>query len=547
MISFRQFYLLEYLTPAQIKKYSAHKMTSKARADTDHFFGKDNDHVREEIINYDHDKSEVHKQVENHLGTHISPEDYKSGIIKDKYNRPIKLGRAIKDETLRNAFASDNTRALSKQNVKPHMSIVRGVEVAGQTNPEPDADHPSGHSWKDESCKNITDGSNKKYLAHEIKHGTVLVRAHDHKNKEIYRATLQPYHNDQGHVAYMVNGEYGVKHPSFTSHAHNVAMRLSGDHKGGGDIYDLHPNVYDDFGKSKILHPNLKSGDLSKYLNSKDHHVRIMAMQHPNTTAEHITKGVSDNHELVRYHAITHPKANAEHLTKALEDVSEYNRVQIAKHQYATADHINKLLNDKSTQVKVTALESPHVTAEHINTAMNDKNYEVRAAAVKHPNATLQHVSRALKDKVEEVRQSAIQNPNVTPEHITHALNSKNEVMKQLAMRHRNVTGEHINTAMNDKNYVVRALAARHPNATLQHISTAIKDKEPLVRMTAFANPNVTAEHISHGLTDKDSSVRFQALQHPKASTDHFKIAATDKDARVRDFAKKSLNVYKNK
>jgi len=42
MLQFKEF-LKEYLTDEQRKKYVDVKMTDKARKDTDHFFGKDNE------------------------------------------------------------------------------------------------------------------------------------------------------------------------------------------------------------------------------------------------------------------------------------------------------------------------------------------------------------------------------------------------------------------------------------------------------------------------------------------------------------------------
>ena len=102
--------------------------------------------------------------------------------------------------------------------------------MAGQTNSEPDENHPRGHSWGEISCKNVDTGLNKHYLKDEIKHGTVVVRAHDHNGQEIYRGTLKPY-NNKGSRAYSLDAEYGIKQPDFTDHAIQVAKDLSGDYK----------------------------------------------------------------------------------------------------------------------------------------------------------------------------------------------------------------------------------------------------------------------------------------------------------------------------
>jgi hypothetical protein len=59
-------YLLEYITDDQRNRYKDVHMTDKARAGTDHFFGVGNDKIRGEIEH--NEKSEIHKQLENHLG-----------------------------------------------------------------------------------------------------------------------------------------------------------------------------------------------------------------------------------------------------------------------------------------------------------------------------------------------------------------------------------------------------------------------------------------------------------------------------------------------
>ena len=291
--------------------------------------------------------------------------------IKDKYNREVKLGSQIKDEKLRNEFASDKTRDGSKKNIQSFTtSTHRGVEVAGQTN--------KGHSWANHSCKNIEDGSNKKYLGHEITHGTVVHFVHDHTGKEIYRSTLQPHHNKEN-TTYHLDSEYGIKHPSFTKSSHDVANKLSGEYKEG--LFTKHSKVYNDSGKTMILHPKATSEHISKALNDTDPDVRKAAIYHPKATTEHISKALNDKDEHVRWKAIKHPKATSEHIPKAL--------------------------NDKDPDVRIGAIEHPNATSEHISKALNDEDYYVRSAAIRHPNATSEHISKALNDKHFYVRSAA--------------------------------------------------------------------------------------------------------------------------------------------
>jgi hypothetical protein len=438
MISFKLF-LLEYLTDAQRKSFAHISMTDKARADTDHFFGKDNDIVHGEISidagHHEH-KSEVHRAVERHIGQEIHHDDYRRGIIKDKYGRDVKIGRLIKDKKLRDAFASDSTREGSRKGSIFKTSTVRGIEVAGQTNSAPDPHHPKGHSWAQLSCKNVDDGTNRYYLENEIRHGTVVHRIHDHTGQEIYRATLQPHHNERGDVAYSVDSEYGIKHPVFTRSSHKVAKKLSGEYKPG--IFVKHAKVYDNNSQKYILHPDTTEETLHKLLKHSDVNIRIATIQHPNITPEHISTALEDKDKRVREIAAYHLKASS--------------------------DHLHKALNDKDFEVRMAAASNKNANAEHLHKALNDRNYIVRRAATSNPNANTEHLHKALHDNFFVVREAAASHPNANAEHLHKALNDNNEFVRYAAINNSNVNAEHLHKALNDENERVRKAAKENPN-----------------------------------------------------------------------------------
>lgn len=302
MLRFKSF-ILEYLNDSQREQYKDVHMTEKARLATDHFFGKGNDKVHGEIAgDHFHDKSEIHRAIERHLGKEIPHDDYRRGKTKDKYGREVKLGKIIKDPKLRDYLASDMSREGSKLSKSVFKtSTVRGIEVAGQTNPEPNHLHPSGHSWL-KSCKNLKVGIFRNKLSDEIKHGTVVHFVHDHDGKEIYRATLQPHHNEAGDTIYTVDSEYGVKHPAFTKSAYDTADKLSGDYKSG--VFVKNSEVYDDNGKTYILHPKSSKEDIDKALDeNRPFEERYAALQHRNVDQDHLEKAKKDNHHLIRSEA----------------------------------------------------------------------------------------------------------------------------------------------------------------------------------------------------------------------------------------------------
>jgi len=421
--------LYEYLTDSQREKYSKIKMTPQAREATDHFFGKDKDHVREDLKGYDEEnKSEVHKKVEEHLGSNIDVESYKKGLSKDKHGRDVRIGRLIKDEGLRNDFANDSARAGAKSSHGHYATIVRGTEVAGQTNSAPDEQHPRGHSWGDESCKNVDTGSNKRYLAHEVKHGSVVVRVHDNTDKEIYRATLHPHNNDLGHTAYAVDSEYGVKHNNFTKHAEDVAKRLSGSHKGGTFSYKKNNKVYDDSDKTYMIHPNVSKEDLDRVQMSKD------IINHPNATKEHFDRGIKDENHEVRQAVVSHPNASKEHLDAGIRDIKNNVRKAVVLNPNATTEHLDAGMKDKDVYIRHAVLFHPNATVKHLDAGMKDKEGTVRMSVFGHAKSTIEHVNAGIKDKDSNVRVNAIRSPLATKEHIQLGINDKDSTVRRYAL-----------------------------------------------------------------------------------------------------------------
>ena len=532
--------LLEKLTPAEEKEASTWERDPKAVAATDHFFGKGNDEISEPLSGTV-DKSEIHKAVERHIGQNIESDDYRAGQTTDKYGRKVKIGgiltKSKAPSQLINGFANDSTRQGKKQTGLSVRITRSGAGIRNQTAPE--------QSWENSSCKNVHTGINRHYLQQETKHGTVVAYLHNHKGEEIARATLQPHINNEGHTAYAVDSHYGIDHAGFKQHVENLSKRLSGEHKGGSLLYTKHPEVYNDNGKSIMLHPNATKDDLNKALDDKNWNVRMAAAEHPNATNEHIDKALDDKDHYVREAAAKNPNANENHINKALDDKDDNVRLAAAKHPNASEKNINKALDDKDDNVRGAAAEHPKATNEHIDKALNDGESDVRIAAAKNPNANENHINKALDDSDRHVRAAAIRNQNVTNEHINKALDDKNWNVRMAATKHEKATKENLNKALDDKDYDVRARAAGHPNATSENIDKALNDKDVVVRTTAIANPNVNKKHIDKALDDKHHEVRMAAASHPNATKEHLDKALNDEDGYVRQAAARHKNADK--
>ena len=530
-------FLTEYLTDDQRAKYKDVIMSSDARKATDHFFGAGNDHVKEDVIGLEPDKSEVHRAVERHLGKQIAPNEYVKGLTKDQHGRDVRLGRLIRDDKLRNQFANDNARAGSKKSSGHYMTIVRGTEVAGQTNSQPNAQHPNGHSWGDHSCKNIDTGIYKHVLENEIHHGTVVVRAHDHTGQEIYRATLQPHLNTKGNHAYAVDSEYGLKHPAFTAHAHDVAQRLSGSPNMNDPIHRKSDYVYNDNNQHFILHPNLTAEHLTQLENhpSKEIQWRSTGLipHHPNVTSEHLDRLMYHGDHRVREAVASSPRAEQFHLDSLLADKDPNVIITATKNPNmsdSSLTHIlsNKLQNSSADDIHRMngAAANPSLRAHHFEILKNHDSlthYQAKKEAAGNHVATEDYLLHCLdKQHPSQISINAANNPSASKKVLSKALDHSNMFVRLTAVENPKMNHELLHKALNDRDSDVKQRALEHPRITNDHISKALDDHDLDVVRAAVKHPNISKENLQ------------KALNHPKTSV---VLAAMNSDAYSKHFS----------
>jgi hypothetical protein len=587
-------FLLEYLTDEQRDQYAKTKMTPKAREATDHFFGKDIDKVHGEIKN--DDKSEIHRQIERHLGHDISHDDYIRGSIKDKYGRDVRIGRAVKDNSLRLQFDKDPVRQTGYTNHK--TTTVRGTEVAGQTNPTPNAEHPRGHSWKDISCKNVVNGINRRYLKHEIKHGTVVHFVHDQNGQEIYRATLHPHHNEQGHTMYSVDAEYGVSHPKFTEDSHRIAKELSGPYSSG--IFTKHPDVYNDNHVTRTVHPAITKQhivQMVKNFDSQHPDVKRFVARHPDFTSAHITHILKTGNDESRIAALTDVnKIIPQHITMALRDKHNLVRQAAMKSPQATERHLMDAVNNQTDpQSAYMAINHPNATPRVIRAGMSHSNLMTAAAALRknqnatskdiddilsrpeaadnvsitaavadHPNTRSHHI-----DKIVDTSTSGnavayvLKHPSTSPETLTRVLNKKSNdraIARVAVVTHPKATAEHIKMAKSDPAWTVREAAYAHPENTASDLHAGFEDPSAYVKKTVVSHKNADKELLTKALNHTDQSwidethIHQAALKHRKADESHVAQALQSPNWLTREHAVKHRkatieqleNAYKN-
>ena len=555
MISFKQF-LNEYLTDEQRNRYANVEMNSQSRKATDPFFGPGNDQIKEPIKGYEGDKSEVHKNIEKHVGREFSVDEYKAGMIRDESGKKVTIPSLIKDKQLKHQFNQDNTRTGKGMGQTHYMTVVRGTEVAGQTNSEPDPQHPKGHSWGDASCKNVDTGINRHFLEKEIRSGTVVVRAHDPNGQEIYRATLQPHLDDHANYAYALDSEYGLKHPMFTKHAHDVAARLSGEYKPG--LFDKHPDVYNDSGVRHIYHPNTPSHAIDQHFSEQlhgvaewddqsDDHIEAM-VSHPNTSSETITHLINHprlNHRSMRpdlYVLGEHPNLTPEHINHLIGKGADANMTEhLLEHPRVNESNITAAMNHPSPSVRLAAIQHPAATGQHALMGMQDTSWEngsVRAAAVKHPAIKSHMLYNALSDDSAYVRRNALSNPNIEMWHLDKAIQDPDIIEQTIA--HPKIRPHHIQHVIdNQHDYSITAVSSayRHPNATPEQIQHGLDHQNPYFREAAAENPNAQEHHLKQAMQSSWDGVRVRAAKHKNMTVPMLRDALNDPNDRVAEIA----------
>jgi hypothetical protein len=403
----------------------------------------------------------------------------------------------IKDDNLRIQFDKDPARKIG---TSPTLktTTVRGVEVAGQTNSTPNPEHPNGHAWGEMSCKNVDTGVNKHYLGHEIQHGTVVHFVHDHNGQEIYRATLHPHHNNEGHVAYAVDAEYGIKHPKFTADAHRVAEDLSGEYKPGSFI--KHSNVYNDSGEKFIYHPKTTPDHL-------DHELR-----------SELAKPYEQHNVGKLRGLLNHPKMPSRALSHALDTkespVDVWNLA--AKHKNLKGAVLDKALSHERYSVVRQAITNPNTTAQQLHHVLDtSKDWKPKRDVFYSPNADSSHIEKAIQEGDPGVIEAASNHRKATSDQLDRMANMRGVAHDEI-LAHPNVTSWNVDRWLNSDHPTLRQGAASHPKATEASLNKVLSmgvDKEPGIVFAAFKNPNIKPHQLEPFIHHSNPTVRAQAVQ----------------------------------
>ena len=550
MLTFKE-YITEVLSPNQEADVATWpKRTTKATRATDQYFGRGNEDKHEELAGTQ-DKSEIHQKIEKHLGVEIKPEEYKEGKMKDKFGRQVRIGAVLgktKAPTeLARGFENDSTRQ-GKGYTGLSVRTTRSASgVAGQTS--------GNQSWEDESCKNIEGGCNRHYLPAEVRHGTVVSYLHDHQGKELARATFQPYHNPQGATMYKQDSYYGVKHAGFMEHNKKTEEALTGAHKKGSVMYEMHPKVYNNSGNWRIMHPKATSEDIDKEIAESGRslsnlarstdvpeiHQKILAHPEVTTSVLHDVAHSTTNPE-VHKAVVNHPKAIAgtlEMMARTTGNPEVHN--EILKHPLNNQTIMTSMASKSNNPEIQKALVNHPLADENILSKVGayTNNPEVHKEILKHPmvanfanvgsdpSSILNNIAHNTEDR--SVQKELIKHPKLSSDGLRSIAGSTVVPnIHEAILNHPNATKDvygNTNTGVLSKisqqteSPKIHKMIVNHPDTTPEILSNvAGNSTDEGVHEAIMNHPKVDDYALSNMVRGGSHETRQKILQHPKAS-----------------------------
>ncbi len=175
-----------------------------------------------------------------------SLKDYSVGVATKKENtkNEFKIGRLLQriNPELKNKFDSDVTRVGVK---------LSGLKVVISKHPLDIMSMSTGRGWT--SCMHLQTGQNKKYVAEDVKVGTLiayLIRDNDLNIKNpVARVLIKPFVNDKDTLLVTENRVYGTDRTGFKETIDAWLNKLQTERRG---VYSLNKSLYND-GKQSVM------------------------------------------------------------------------------------------------------------------------------------------------------------------------------------------------------------------------------------------------------------------------------------------------------
>lgn len=307
-----------------------------------------------------------YKVTKNEYGDMVHARDARGQKIVESEGKPLSITQA---------FANDPLRA-AKKDVK--LVVTRSKEgVAGMS---------TGKGWR--SCMNLDDGVNKKYIPHDIRHGTLtayLVRNGDDEfDNPVGRVNLKQFVGIDGHRIWRPETNvYGtmpkeatkaIQHWSETRYPHNET-----------DIYSKKPELYDDDGKTTHIFGNPEFDKIQRHV---DNQLNDLVSSHYDNANNSGWDEGDQLHQKVEGFLNSIPQAHRNHLIIHSKLTQQDEPTDKYEADRTTDDHIANWAGYEQFDVKSL---SDHELARHLKTAEDASVDDARYDSGQLSNATDTH------------------------------------------------------------------------------------------------------------------------------------------------------------
>jgi protein tyrosine phosphatase (PTP) superfamily phosphohydrolase (DUF442 family) len=321
--------------------------------------------------------------------------DYKAGIASDESGRrQMRIGKILADDpSAKQAFDNDPARAATQAQYEVVISR-HPYDIAGMS---------TDRGWT--SCMNLNTGQYKKYLAIDVKQGTVVayvVKLGDRNiNRPVGRIAIKPFVNikDKSEIAFGIEDiVYGADVPGFGETVLTWVDEVNDARKLNG-VFELDPDLYseeDGSGKTRFVGQQSEeylknsvrgNGLLIQHIKTPSKEVQHLAVQQNGLAIKYI-KSPSDEIQRIAI------KQN-EHAIGYIDSPSE--DVQKLAVQYD--GNVIQYLKNASEAVKKLAVQQNGLAIRYITNPSED----VQKLAVQHTKTAI----KLIKNPSEEVQKLA--------------------------------------------------------------------------------------------------------------------------------------------
>lgn len=421
--------------------------------------------------------------------------DLHSGIVKDKYGREMKAGKALSQskasKELMEAYALHQQGSNLDLDAHHIITSTKPLDIAGMT---------TATSWADSSCMDLHKGSNKHYLEQDVRHGT-----------RVHFLTHKDDPNIENPLARALSKKYVGKLPDGTEH---VIYRR--DDKVYGSSNTAFNDSIDAMNeKNHPMHP-----DVSKYVLHGDLYLNQGRDTLHNFPA--IAKHIDD------------PTLTQEQLKVLVEHPDKEIGLKLLKRSEMNGDLLKRLAAHPNDEVVMGAMNHEKVNKDVINVASMSNNIKVALAALAHPLASNTTCNNAAGENSNlDVARFAMNHKEADSETIESAVGNSNPKVVLEALKHPSVTKRAVTLALNSEDKAVGLAAVRHNLISASGLDAAMKNIHSEVVSTALDNPGITTMHTIFAASNKDKDVALKALHHDKADDNTVTAAATNMNQEV--------------